>query len=387
MTRRSVRTLFIKAASMTAVLPALLGLLASSTGCRDEVATTEEILPSVAAVEVVAVDLDEEIRASGDLRARFQTMISSEVAGRVTELSVDEGGEVAEGAVVIKIDPERRRLDLSAAKARLAQARANFRQETSKVERVRKLRSENIASVERLEEAETALLLAESAVRAEEAAVGVAQRALDDASVSAPFAGLVARRSVELGQFVQAGTSLFELVSMNPLDVLFNLSESDTQRVVSGQRVKVHVAAFPDRAFEGVVTFIAPTIDPATRTLRIKAEIDNADNLLRPGLFARVNLGTDQRKSVLMVPEEALVQREGGASLFLIGEGDRVRRVIVETGVQTKGRVEVRGEIAAGDRVVRRGHGGLADGMVVVVRDAESSSLETAAGEASGAQS
>ena len=153
MIRRTAQILFrqpafMKAASTTVALPVLLGLLASSTGCKKEVATTEEILPSVAAVEVAAVDLDDEIRASGDLRARFQTMISSEVAGRVTELSVDEGGQVAEGAVVIKIDPERRRLDLSAAKARLAQARANLRQETSKVERVRKLRSENIASVD-----------------------------------------------------------------------------------------------------------------------------------------------------------------------------------------------------------------------------------------------
>ncbi len=110
-----------------------LSLLAS--GCREEVAATEEILPSVSAVEISAVDFDQEIRASGDLRARFQTMIAAEIAGRVTDLSVDEGGSVAEGAVVIQIDPERRRLDLSAAQARLAQARANLKQETSKVER------------------------------------------------------------------------------------------------------------------------------------------------------------------------------------------------------------------------------------------------------------
>lgn len=372
---------------LTPLLLGSLALLALGTGCSEEVVKTEELLPSVSAVEVEAVDLDEEIRGSGDLRARFQTMISAEVAGRVTELSVDEGGSVAEGAVVIKIDPERRQLDLSAARARLAQARANLRQETSKVERVRKLRSENIASVERLEESETALLLAESAVRAEEAAVGVAQRALSDASVSAPFAGLVARRSVELGQYVQEGATLFELVSMHPLDVVFSLTEFDTQRVAVGQHIQVHVGAFADRSFEGVVTFISPTVDKDTRTLRIKAEIDNTENLLRPGLFARVNLGTDQRKSVLMVPEEALVQREGGASLFVIGADDRVRRITVETGIQSKGRVEVRGELSAGDRVVRRGHGGLADGMVVVVRDSQSTAVETAAGEPDGAQS
>lgn len=364
-----------------------LALAGLAAGCSEEVVTTEEVLPSVSVVEVEAVDFDQDIRASGDLRARFQTMIAAEIAGRVTELSVDEGGAVAEGAVVIKIDPERRRLDLSAAQARLAQARANFRQETSKVERVRKLRSENISSVERLEEAETALLLAESSVRAEEAAVGVATRALKDASVSAPFAGLVAKRSIELGEFVQPGTELFELVSMDPLDVIFSLPELESQQVAVGQHVEVTVAAPADKTFDAVVTFIAPTVDPGTRTLRVKAEIDNDERILRPGLFARVHVGTDERKSVLMVPEEALVQREGSAWLFLVGEGDRVRRVQVETGHQSKGRIEIRGAVSAGDRVVRRGHGGLADGMVVVVRESQSSAVETAAGEPVGAQS
>lgn len=314
-------------------------------------------------------------------------MIAAEIAGRVTELSVEEGASVAEGDVVIRIDPERRRLDLAAAQARLAQARANLRQETNKVERVRKLRSENISSVERLEEAETALLLAQSAVRAEEAAVGVARRALEDASVAAPFAGLVARRSVELGEFVQPGTELFELVSMTPLDVVFNLPELDSQRIQVGQHVTVGVAAPADQRFDAVVTFIAPTVDPATRTLRIKAEIDNAAGLLRPGLFARVMVGTDQRRSVLMVPEEAVVQREGGAWIFRIEDGNRVRRVQVETGTQSQGRIEVRGGVAAGDRVVRRGHGGLADGMEVVVRGTESTALETAGAPRTGTQS
>lgn len=365
-----------------------ISLMASASACREEKIATEAILPSVSAVEIAAVDFDQEIRASGDLRARFQTMIAAEIAGRVTELSVDEGGSVDEGAVVIQIDPERRRLDLSAAQARLAQARANLRQEISKVERVRKLRSENVASEERLEEAETALLLAESSVRAEEAAVGVASRALKDASVSAPFAGLVARRSVELGEYVEPGKPLFELVSMTPLDVIFSLPEIDSQRVSPGQSIRVSVAAPAEKDFDAVVTFIAPTVDPGTRTLRIKAEIDNREGMLRPGLFARVLVGTDQRRSVLMVPEEAIVQREGSAWLFLIGEGDRVRRVRVDTGRQSKGRIEVRGErLSAGDRVVRRGHGGLADGMVVVVRETRSSAVETASGELLGAHS
>jgi membrane fusion protein (multidrug efflux system) len=314
-------------------------------------------------------------------------MIAAEVSGRVTELAVDEGGHAEAGAVVLEIDPQRRKLDLAAAQARLSQARANLRKERSQTKRIRELRSQNVSSIQQLEEAETALALAESAVRAEEAAVGVATRAVNDSSVAAPFAGVVARRSVEVGQFVQTGDELFELVSLDPLEAIFSLTELDTERVRLGQRVKIHVGAFPDRTFQGVVTFVAPTVDPSTRTLRIKAEVENADAALRPGLFARVSLGVARRENVLMVPAEALLQRAGGVSLYRVVDGDRVERVRVETGATYQDLVEVRGGIREGDQVVRRGHGGLADGMVVVVKQTPPPPIATAGPEQRGQDS
>jgi membrane fusion protein (multidrug efflux system) len=144
--------------------------------------------------------------------------------------------------------------------------------------------------------------------------------------------------------------------------------------VENGQSLEISVGAFPYRVFDGVVTFVSPTVDPATRTLRIKAEVDNAEGLLRPGLFARVNLGVAQRENVLMVPAESLLQRAAGVSVYRVigaaGDEARVERVQVETGVTSGSFVEIRGDVKAGDRIVRRGHGGLADGMVVVVRGA-----------------
>jgi RND family efflux transporter MFP subunit len=346
-------------------------LLLGAAGCGDDAAVKEDHLPSVSAAVVEAVDLQEEIRASGDLNARLHTTIAAEIAGRITEISVDEGGSVAAGAVVIEIDPERRRLELAAGRAQLAQAQANYEKERRNTERIRKLRTQNVASDQQLEEAETALSLARSRVDAQRAALGVSERALADASVTAPFAGMIARRAVQLGEFVQPGKPLVELVALDPLEVVFSLTELDTERVRPDQRIDVTVGAFPDRVFHGVVKFISPTVDPATRTLRIKAEIDNDEGHLRPGLFARVSLGVSPRSGVVMVPEEALIQRSEGAVLFKIGADDRVKRVAVATGVHDAGRVEVRGDVAPGDRVVRRGQGGLVDGAAVAVRSAE----------------
>ena len=364
---------------------ALLACVAAGTqGCGEEEVTVAELLPSVSVYVLEARTLAEEIKASGDLEAQFHTEIAAEVEGRVTDLTIDEGGSVEQGVVVIEIDPERRKLDLAAAKARLAQARAELANQQRKTKRIRELRSQNVSSIQQLEEAETMLALARSSVSAEEAAVGVAERRVRDSSVAAPFAGLVARRSVELGEFVQPGTSLFELVALDPLEAIFSLTELDTERVRVGQRVDITVGAFPGRVFEGRVTFVAPTVDPDTRTLRIKAEVDNAEGQLRPGLFARINLGVAERSDVLMVPAEALIQRVGGASIYRVkateGSEGRVERVSVEVGSTDGDFVEVRGDVRPGDAIVRRGHGGLANGMTVVVRGASQS--QVAAGEA-----
>ena len=139
--------------------------------------------------------------------------------------------------------------------------------------------------------------------------------------------------------------------------------------------------------FHGVVTFISPTVDPATRTLRIKAEIDNDEGHLRPGLFARVSLGVAPRSGVVMVPEEALIQRSEGAVLFKIDAENRVKRVTVTTGAHDAGRVEVRGDVRAGrprgaarPRRARRRR-------AVAVRDAEPRAVAAQQGdEAEGAE-
>ncbi len=199
-TDRSHDTRFLRRPAASVGLALLVGSLLLVGGCREDEVVVSEMLPSVSVHVVEPESFDEEIHASGDLEARFHTTVAAEVDGRVTELSIDEGGRVEAGAVVIEIDPERRQLDLAAAEARLAQARANLRNARSQTRRIRELRSQSVTSIQALEDAETNLALAEAAVRAEEAAVGVARRALAESSVSAPFAGLVARRSVQLAR-------------------------------------------------------------------------------------------------------------------------------------------------------------------------------------------
>ena len=172
---------------------------------------------------------------------------------------------------------------------------------------------------------------------------------------------------VSLGEYVQVGRSLVELVSLNPIEVEFRVAEIDSGFVRAGQQVEIHVAPFPDRQFLATVTVISPTIDPHSRTLRVKAALDNAEGLLRPGLFARTDLGLSIHKGVALVPSTALLQRVDGSVVFVLGPDDRVERRLVQPGGFQEGRVEITKGLRAGDRVLTRGHADLLDGQQVRV--------------------
>jgi membrane fusion protein (multidrug efflux system) len=302
-------------------------------------------------------------------------MIAAEVGGRITALFLDEGKPVGAMERVLEIDPERRELELRAARASAAEAQAALVDQKRAADRVSSLFKSNVASQAQLDTAQTQLELARSRTDAAAAQLGQAERARRDAEVKAPFAGLIAQRFVSVGEFVQPGTKLFELVALDPIEVEFRVSEVDSSRVRMGQVVDVRVAPFPDEVFKAEVTLVSPMIDPASRTLRVKGRLANPEGKLRPGLFARADLGVSHREGVLMIPEEAVLQRSDGQVVFRMA-GDHVERRVVHTGVYKEGRVEIVSGLEPGDRVVTRGHTALVDGVVVAVRSADGSVVE-----------
>ena len=352
--------------------------LALGSGCGSDESAPIVALTSVSLAPVQAVDLDDRIEAAGELVAKERAAIAAEVGGRVTEVLIEEGVWVETDDALLTIDPERRKLELDSARAALEEARAEKREARRELDRAKLLREKTVASLTMFEQAETELQLAGSRVLGSEARVGVAQRALDDATVKAPFAGIIDRRTVSRGEFVNAGQKLFELVSLDPIEVEFHVAERDSSRVRLGQVVEVRVAPYPDRTFRAIVSTVSPTIDPRTRTLRVKGLMANSDDALRPGLFARVDLGISTRLGIAVVPEDAVLQRADGAVVFRFGADDRVERRVIEVGVIRDGIVEVLSGVSPGDVVVLRGHSRLVDGDLVAPRDTNGNRREIA---------
>ena len=179
----------------------------------------------------------------------------------------------------------------------------------------------------------------------------------------------MARRQANVGEYLSTGVPLFQLVALDPIEVEFAVAEIDSARIVVGNEVEIQVAPYPDESFAAIVTVVSPTIDPSTRTLRVKAELPNPDLRLRPGLFAHVDVGVAERQDVLMVSEAAILQRAGGSMVYRLAEGDRVERLMVDSGIQEGDLIEVLGSgLQPGDQVVVRGQVDLVDGLLVSVR-------------------
>jgi RND family efflux transporter MFP subunit len=338
---------------------------ALAAGCGGDADVAEDATRPVVVSRVTVSTVEERIEGSGELKARDRAQIASESEGVVTRLSVDEGDRVEVGAELVAVDPEKRALAVANVRAMHRDALAALAEAEREAKRVRSLHEQGIAADAALDRAETGLTRARARVEATQAELGVAERALADASVTAPFGGWIARRDVSRGEYVRPGQPLFELVALDPIEVEFSVAERDSARVSIGQKVAVQVAPYPDETFTAEVTVISPTLDPRTRTLRVQARMENPDGRLRPGLFARTDLGVAKREGALLVPAEAVLQRADGEVVFVALADGTAKRVPVKTGLQRAGQVEVVEGLAADAEVIVRGQAALVDGTPI----------------------
>jgi len=310
--------------------------------------------PAGVRVEVATVQLDSmprSVTAVGTLRSRDSVVLRSEITGRITEINIEEGGKVKQGQVVL-------RLDDSVAKAQLQQAEANLALAISQDRRAGELTRQGFISKQARDEAASQL-------QVQRAAVALAKAHLQKTTIVAPFDGLIGLRNVSVGDYVGPGDALVPIESVDPLQVDFRIPEHYLPLVQPGLKLLLSFDAIPGLVREGVVGAVSPAVDVGGRSLLLRANVANADDLLRPGLFARVELRFADDK-VLTVPETALVPSGEDRFVYRV-VGDKVERVSVRIGQRRSGRVEIASGLNEGDEVVVAGLQKISDGAAVVV--------------------
>lgn len=310
---------------------------------------------TVVAAPAVVETTNDRVSAIGTGTAARAVTLFPRSAGMVESVNFAPGDPVEAGAVLVQLDDDAETIALEQAELTVADARA-------KVERYDRLASSSaLSSVER-DAARTALAAAELNVRQ-------ARLDLDRRRVLAPFAGTVGLTAIEIGDLVAASTEIATLDDRSLLRVEFRVPESVAAKVALDQPVTATTPARLGRTFEGRVSALASRIEPDSRTLVVQAEIDNAEDLLRPGMSFLVELrfpGDDH----MSVPPLAVQWDRDGSFVWRVvdGKADRVAVTIVQ---RNAGSVLVDGDLSAGDAVVVEGVQRLRPGAVVAIADGE----------------
>jgi RND family efflux transporter MFP subunit len=199
------------------------------------------------------------------------------------------------------------------------------------------------------------------------ARAAMAQKALADTVVRAPFAGVVGERFVSIGDYVNRGTRVASVLRIDPLRVQLTVAEQDVAGVAIGRAVTFGVDAYPGEPFTAEVRYVSPSVTADTRALIVEAMVPNPAGRLRPGFFATARIERKEQTPKIMVPPSALRTINGTTRVFVI-DGDTARERIVTTGEAAEAGVEVITGLAAGERVATSALNQLTDGLSVVAR-------------------
>lgn len=308
------------------------------------------------------------------------TPVFSPYSGRVTKVIANLGDEVKQGTPLLAIaatEFAQGQNDLLSAASALETARSQFNLAQANEKRKHGLYDAKAGSLQDWLQSQTDLVSAESNLRAAETAVGLVRNRLrilgkSDAEISAletaktmdpvafvvaPINGTVIDRQVGLGQYVQsnAANPVYAIGDLSTVWLVANVREVDAPRMQRGAPIEVHVLALPERVFRAKLTYVAPSVDPNTRRLPVRAEIANQDRMLKPEMFASFSISTGGESAASAVPEGAIIYEGDTARVWVAQDNGTLALRQIQTGRASNGMIEAVRGLTPGEKVVTSG--------------------------------
>lgn len=316
--------------ALAASLPALA--LALIPACRAADASRKDAPPPtppvhVETAKVSEVDAPIVLRLTGTLRGMKEADVAANAAGKVVQTAAERGDEVLAGQVVAVLDTRSASLALAEAKVAVATSRTKDGISRTECARYEKLLASGSVSPAEVENVTAKCKTAPLDLEAAEARQAIAAKNLGDGVLRAPFAGVVAERHVDVGEYVQASSRVVTLAQIDELRLELAVPEANLAQVKRGTPVSFGVAAFPGRSFRGEVRFVAGAVRSATRDLVAEAVVPNQDRALRPGMFADVVVTLGAHK-LPGVPRAAVFERQDKPRVFVFEGGRLAERVL-----------------------------------------------------------
>ena len=393
------------------VFSGLLALAVLSSGCSgddsaaataDATSATEARAIAVATATAVEQPITRFVEVTGTLTAEEQAEVAAEVSGRVVATPVERGSRVSEGSALVRITDVEVRAQAQEAEANTGQIEARLgltdggRFEIDRVPEVanakaaydlaqadferaqmlldRKLlpqadfdrnRTQREAAQRQYDIARNSAEQQYQSLLAARARLTLAQKALTDTVVRAPFDGLIEQRLVSIGDYVTRGTKVASVIRINPLRVELTVPGQYLSEVAAGRAVTLEVDAFRGRTFTGRIRYVSPVLRTDTRALVVEAVVPNDSGQLKPGLFATAKIEQASETPAVLVPASALINVTGAARVYLIKADDTAEERLVTTGQVLGDLVEITSGLKAGDTVATSNVAQLTDGARV----------------------
>jgi len=343
----------------------------------------------VAVVPVQVGKIAHNVWGTGEVSALDAVDVVPEVSGRLERLRlpdgalIEEGVKVQKGEVVAVIERDRYEAAVKSAEAAVAVARASYERAKVNLADARRekdrwtgLLEGGAGTDQQLDRAVTAfertqaeLNLAQAQIKQAEAALEQMNVNLDEATIEAPFSGVVSRKYVDEGAYVGPATPLFKLVDIHQVEITGGVTDRHYPKLRVGEtRAELEVDAYPGEKFTGCLSRVRPELDRVTRTVAVTICVPNEDGRLKPGMYARIKLVLEERNHVPLVPDEALISFQGETRVYVVNQGKAHTRE-VRIGLEEGNLNEVLDGLQPGEKVVVRGHQMLREGTPVEAVD------------------
>jgi membrane fusion protein (multidrug efflux system) len=310
MKKTKTRVWIVAIVGLLAVVGALAGIKISQVRAMIQMGKTFVPPPeSVTSADVESVVWESQRTAIGSLVAVHDVTLGAELPGIVRAVGFDSGMNLKRGAVLVKLDTTNEEAQLASATADAALAKATLDRATA----LRRGGANTPADLE----------AAEARAKQTQAAISNLEATIVKKTIRAPFDGRVGIRQVEKGQVVSPGTPIATLQSVDPMYAEFSLPQQALADLKVGQGVSVRVDSFPTLKWDGAISALNSEVDAATRNIRVRATLPNKDGRLRPGLFVNVEVHSDDKHPVLIIPATAVAYAPFGDSVFVLQAGDK----------------------------------------------------------------
>ena len=321
----------------------------------------------------------EKVQYLGDIEGDPSVVLYPKLTDNIIDVLVENGDYVRKGEVLGHINDVMVRTSKSQAEAAYYSASSQVANVNVEYERMRTLFNENAISQSQWDQVITQRIVAEAGLKQAKAGLEMATTQLGYAAITAPISGYVSNLVYEPGDMATPQKPFTSIHQVETVKIAVNVTESDLGNIKVGQRCEISVSAYPDEVFNGKIGNISPVINPMTRTAEIEVQADNADLRLKPGMFARVAIITNERNNVLTIAKAAtskqtVLQRFGDNlrdervietySCFVVRDGVALQ-VPIEIGIESKTQYEVVKGLSSGDLVVIMGQNNLSDSTMV----------------------